>query len=150
MNTISTTYRVSIHASPEATFDYVSDLTRHGEWNEGLIIQALTPGPVGVGSRYHTVGRVLEKDRPNDLQVTAYQPPSRFAFLVDDPNFKDITHEFNFTAQDGGTLLTRTVTSHMPLLKRAAWRLIIFPLIDRPSMDKCLKALKANLERQNS
>jgi hypothetical protein len=36
MKTITNTFRVSINARPEAVFAYVSDLTRHGEWNSGL------------------------------------------------------------------------------------------------------------------
>ena len=134
-------------AKPETVFAYVSDLTRHGEWNEGLRIEALTPDPVGVGSRYHTVGNVLKKDRPNELEVTIYQPPSKFTFVVQDPNFKEITHEFTFTAQDSGALLERTVKSNMPLLVWLFWRLIVFPFIDRPAMNKSLAELKAVLER---
>ena len=143
----SNTFPLTILASLETVFAYVSDLTRHGEWNEGLRIEALTSGPVGVGSRYHTVGNVLKKDRPNELEVTIYQPPTRFVFVVQDPNFKEITHEFAFTAQENGTLLERTVTSNMPLLTWLFWRLIIFPFIDRPSMNKSLARLKEVLER---
>jgi hypothetical protein len=67
---------------------YVSDLTRHGEWNTGLRIEALTPGSPGVGSRYRTVGNVLKRDFPNELEVTVYQPLTKFAFVDQDPNFK--------------------------------------------------------------
>ena len=143
----SNTFLVSINAKPEIVFDYVSDLRRHSEWNEGLRIEALTPGPPGVGSRYHTVGNVLKKDRPNELEVTLFQPPTRFAFVVQDPNFNKIMHEFSIQAKDNGTLLERTVEANMPLLVWIVWRLLIFPFIDRPSMNKSLAALKAVSER---
>jgi hypothetical protein len=125
---------------------YVSDLTRHGEWNTGLRIEALTPGSPGVGSRYRTVGNVLKRDFPNELEVTVYQPPTKFAFVDQDPNFKEITHEFAFFASENGTLLERTVTSNMSLHVWLFWRAIVFPFIDRPSMNKNLAQLKANLE----
>jgi hypothetical protein len=147
MPKVSNTYPISINAAPEIAFNYVSDLTRHGEWNAGLRIETLTPGPPGVGSRYRTVGNVLKKDFPNELEVTVFQPPTKFAFVVQDPNFKEITHEFAFLAPESGTLLERTVTSNMPLLVWLFWRLIVFPFIDRPSMNKSLAQLKANLER---
>jgi Polyketide cyclase / dehydrase and lipid transport len=147
MKKVSTTYHLAINAECDKVFAYVSDLTLHGEWNVGLRIESLTSEPPGVGNRYHTVGNVLKKDRPNELEVTIYQPPNKFAFVVQDPNFKEITHEFAFSGQDGGTLLVRTVKSNMPLLVWLFWRLIVFPFIDRPAMNKSLATLKATLER---
>jgi uncharacterized protein YndB with AHSA1/START domain len=147
MKTITNTFRVSINAKPEAVFAYVSDLTRHGEWNSGLRIEAVTSGPASVGSQYRSVGKAFNQDRPNELRVTGYQPPTRFAFVAHDPNFKDITHEFIVSPQDGGTLLERTVTAHMPPHIEFVWRLVIWPLIDRPGMNKSMAALKAQLER---
>ena len=78
--------------------------------------------------------------------MTIYQPLTRFAFVVQDPNFKEITHKFSIDAQNNGTLLQRTVTAKMPLLTWLFWRLIIFPFIDRPSMNKSLAELKVMLK----
>lgn len=51
MTHVSNVYSVVINAAPETVFNYVSDLTRHPEWSGGkLKIEALTPGPVGIGS----------------------------------------------------------------------------------------------------
>ena len=46
---------VDIRRSPEAVFDYCSDLSRESEWNPMMKrIEKLTDGPIGVGVRYAT------------------------------------------------------------------------------------------------
>ncbi|MGQ0602338.1 MAG: SRPBCC family protein [Anaerolineales bacterium] len=149
MTTLTNTYRVLINAQPETVFAYVSDLTRHPEWSGGrLKIEAVSSGPIAAGSRYHSHGDVAgQKDRPNELRVTQYQPPTRFAFVATDPDFGEVPHEFAFTPQAGGTLLERTVTVTLPPVRAFAFRTFIQPLIGKPMMDKALAALKAKLER---
>jgi uncharacterized protein YndB with AHSA1/START domain len=149
VTTVTNVYRVVIHAQTEAVFAYSSDLTRHPEWSGGhLSVEALSPGPVAVGNQYVSHGDVPgQKDRPNQLRVTEYQPPSRFAFIAQDPGFGDVVHEFRCTPQDGGTLLERTVTLTLTPLMAFAFRTVIQPLIGKPSMDKALATLKTNLEQ---
>jgi uncharacterized protein YndB with AHSA1/START domain len=149
MTTVATTFSVQINAKPDKVFAYVSDLTRHPEWSGGqLKIQALSNGPVAVGSQYRSQGEVLnEKERPNELRVTEYSPSSRFSFVAKDPGFGDVTHEFAFKAQSGGTLMERTVTSNLPALMAFMFRTFIFPLVGKPQMDKALAKLKAIMEK---
>ncbi len=149
MTTVVTTYPVFIKAKPEAVFAYVSDLTRHPEWSGGqLKIEPLTAGPVAVGSQYRSKGEVAtQKDRPNDLRVTEYQPPSRFTFVAKDPDFGDVLHVFDFKPQDGGTLMERTITINLPGFRAFAFRTFIRPLIGQPMMDKAFAQLKNHLEQ---
>jgi uncharacterized protein YndB with AHSA1/START domain len=149
MTTVTHTYEVLIRAKPEAVFGYVADLTRHPEWSGGkLKIEPVTPGPVAVGSRYRSAGDVAgQKDRPNELRVTDYQPPSRFTFVANDPDFGDVPHEFTFQPQAGETLIKRTVTVTLPPLRAFVFRTFIQPLVGRPMMDKAFAALKTRLEQ---
>ena len=150
MTTLTNTYRVMINAPPEAVFAYVSDLTRHPEWSGGrLKIEALSATPVAAGSQYLSHGDVAgQKDRPNQLRVTQYQSPARFAFVAQDPDFGEVPHEFTFKSQAGGTLLERTVTVTLPPVRAFVLRTFIQPLIGKPMMDKALAALKAKLEQR--
>jgi len=152
VTTVTNVYRVVIHAQPAAVFDYISDLTRHPEWSGGrLRVDARTPGPVAVGAQYVSHGDVPgQKDRPNQLRVTEYQPPSRFAFIAQDPGFGDVVHAFRCTPQDGGTLMERTVTLTLAPLMAFAFRTVIQPLVGKPSMDKALAALKTKLEQPSA
>jgi uncharacterized protein YndB with AHSA1/START domain len=149
MTTVTNTFQVLISAQPDAVFAYVSDLTRHGEWNSGLRIEAVTSGPAAMGSQYRSFGEVAgQKNRPNELRVTRYEPPARFAFVAKDPDFKEVTHEFTFRSQNGGTLLERVVTVELSPLFAIAFRAVISPLIGKPAMDKALASLKAKLEQR--
>jgi len=149
MTIITTTYPVVINAQPEAVFAYVSDLTRHPEWSGGrLKIEAVSPRPVTVGSQYLSRGDVAgQKDRPNELRVTHFETPSRFTFVANDPDFGEVSHEFVFKPQAGGTLVERIVTVNMPPLNAFIFKAFIHPLIGRPMMNKALAALKAKMEQ---
>lgn len=142
---VTNTFPVLINAKPEDVFAYVSDLARHGEWNEGLKIEVVTSGPVGAGSQYRSWGN-HGKGLLNEVKVTDYQPPIRFTFVSSQVGIENVTHEFNFSPQDGGTLVKRTVTGHMTPIFEFVWRLIIWSLSDRPSMNKSLATLKAQIE----
>ncbi len=148
MTDVANLYRVWINASPEKVFAYVSDLTRHPEWSGGkLRIEPLTPGPVGVGSQYKSFGEVAgQLNRPNELRVTHYEPPTRFAFAAQDPGFGEVVNDFRFIPQDGGTLMERTLSIKMNLLMAFAFRLFIRPLVGQPMMDKAFARLKESLE----
>ena len=147
LKTVTATYRVSINVKPEAAFAYISDLTRHGEWNDHLSVEALTPAPVQVGNEYVSWGRTLYEKRRNELKVTAYQPSTRFAFMAQDSDFKDVMHEFKISPQDGGSLVERTVTVPMTPFMEFLWHWVIWPLINRPENNRSMMALKAQLER---
>ena len=109
---VTNVFSVLINAKPEAVFTYVSDMTRHSEWNEGLKIEAVTSGPVGTGSQYRSWGN-HGKGLLNEVKITDYQPPTRFTFVPSQAGLNNVTHEFSFAPQDGGTLVKRTVTGHM-------------------------------------
>jgi uncharacterized protein YndB with AHSA1/START domain len=149
MSTTVRTHQVLVRAPQQAVFDYVSDLTRHPEWNGRLRIEAVSPGPVQVGKEYVSHGAVAtQKNRPNTVQVTEYAPPRVFGFVSHDPAFGKVFHMFNFTEQNGGVLVTRTMTLSLPPLAAVAFRLFIYPLIGRPAMNKSMSALKSRLEEK--
>lgn len=148
MKTVTNTFPVSINAKPEDVFAYVSDLMKHIEWNDGLKIEAVTSGPPGIGSQYRSWG--IPGKRLNEIKITEFQPPTRFAFVVRQIGFDDIRHEFILRAQGDGTLLERIVTAHMKPFTEFVWRLIIWPLSDRPAMNKSMAALKEKAEQYSS
>ena len=146
MTSVTNTSRVLLNAPPSEVFAYVSDITHHPEWSGGpLKIEALTPGPVAIGSQYRSTGGV--SDRTNELRVTAYEPPTRFAFVAKDPDFGEVTHEFTFKAENGGTLMERAVTAPMPFLLSIIFRLYLYPSQGKPLMDKAMANLKAKWEK---
>ena len=157
MTTVVRTTQVLVHAPIQTIFDYVSDLTKHPEWSGGeLKIEAVTPGPIAVGKEYLSKGQVAtQKDRPNTVQISEYEPPrtlapgasaGEFGFVAKDPDFGKVFHLFTFTEQGGGVLVKRTITLSLNPLVAFGFRFFIYPLIGRPSMNKAMAALKLKLE----
>ena len=132
MRTISNTFTVFIHAKPDHVFDYVADLTRHSEWNAGLKVEAVASNPMGTGAQYHSWGK--PGNRLNKIKIVGFQPPIRFTFVASQAGFSDVRHEFVVRPEDDGTKLDRTVTTKMPLHTEILWRMILWPLFDRPAI----------------
>lgn len=150
MTTVVRTHRILVRAPVQRAFAYVSDLTLHPEWSGGeLKIEALTPGPIAVGKEYRSRGEVaVQKDRPNTVRISAYEPPLRFGFVANDPDFGDVSHVFTFREQNNGTLIERIMTVSLNPIVSILFRFLIYPFIGRPSMDKSLARLKEKLENQ--
>ena len=150
MTTVLRRHQVLVNAPLHQTFDYVSDLTRHPEWSGGeLKIEALTPGPIAVGKEYRSRGEVaVQKDRPNTVRISAYEPPHKFGFVANDPDFGDVSHVFTFTQQVGGVLIERAMTVSLNPIVAFGFRFLIYPFVGRPSMNKSLARLKEKLENR--
>src|SRR6266498_4175377 len=114
MTTVIRSEQILVHAPLQSTFDYVSDLSRHPEWNGGLKIEALTPGPIAVGKEYASRGVVaVQKDRPNTVRVSVYEPVHKFGFVAEDPDFGPVSHVFTFEERNGGVSVRRTMTVNL-------------------------------------
>jgi len=150
MTNLVRVHQVLVKAPLQETFDYVSDLTRHPEWSGGeLKIESLTPGPIAVGKEYASRGEVaVQKNRPNTVQVTEYEPPYRFGFAAKDPDFGIVSHVFTCTGQDGAVLVQRAMTMNLHPLMAILFRFFIYPLVGRPSMNKSMAGLKEKLEEK--
>jgi uncharacterized protein YndB with AHSA1/START domain len=150
MTTVVRTHSIQVRAPLQTSFDYVSDLTRHPEWSGGeLKIEPLTPGPIAVGKEYASRGEVaIQKDRPNTVRISTYDPPHTFGFVANDPNFGDVFHVFTFQEQSGGVLIQRRMTLSLNPFIAIAFRFLVYPLIGSPSMEKSLALLKARLEEK--
>ncbi len=147
MTTAIRSEQILVRAPLQSAFDYVADLSRHPEWSGGLKIEALTQGPIAVGKEYVSRGEVaVQKNRPNTVRVSVYEPPNRFGFIARDPDFGDVTHEFIFEQRGQDLSIRRTITLNLNPFVAFAFRTIVYPLVGRPSMLKSMAALKAKLE----
>jgi hypothetical protein len=148
MRKVVRVHRVLVHAPLEVAFEYVSDLTRHPEWSGGeLKIEEVTSAPIAVGKEYFSQGEVaIQKNRPNTVQISTYEPPHKFGFVARDPDVGDVFHLFSFEEQNGAVLISRTMTLSLNPIIAILFALFIYPLVGRPSMEKSLKALKLQLE----
>ena len=146
MATFSISFSIHVNVPPEIAFAYVADLARHGEWNPGLKVIAISEGSTTVGSRFQSVGHVMGREIHDELYVTEYQPPVCFAFFVKSGlGGEELTHEFMLQPKDGGTLVTRTATATVSL-----WLKLLAPIVGalfvNSEMTRSLERLKAKLE----
>ena len=99
-------YGIFINAEPTAVYDYLADFTKHGEWSEGLNVEAVSEGPTEVGSEFKSVGKQFGKDVANDIKVIEAQRPSRLAFVAS-ADGTDFLQEIDLSESGGGTPLRR-------------------------------------------
>jgi uncharacterized protein YndB with AHSA1/START domain len=149
MTAVVKTNQTLVHAPLELAFEYISDLSLHPEWSGGLKIEEVTPDPVAVGKEYTSHGEVaVQKDRPNTVRVSHYEPPHKFGFVAQDPDFGEVSHEFTFSAQNKNVIITRIMTVEMNPVMAFLFNIFIYPLIGGPAMNKSMAALKVKLERK--
>ncbi len=108
----SAVYTVDVKAPWSRVFDYVADVSRHGEWgsaDDHMMAAAEKPGAPAMGSRYKADGLLNGKPNQSTVTITALEPPKRLAFDAEDSN-SVFHHEFTFSPSNGGTRVERHVT----------------------------------------
>ena len=108
----SAEYSVDVKAPQATVFDYVADVSRHGEWgsaDDHMKATAERPGPPATGSRYKADGMLNGKPNASVVTITALESPKRLAFDAEDSN-SVFHHEFTFSPAAGGTHVERHVT----------------------------------------
>lgn len=108
----SADYAIDINAPQAKVFEYVADVSRHGEWGSEADHMKATPerpGAPAVGSRYKADGMLNGKANPSVVTITAVEAPKRVAFDAADAN-SVFHHEIVLTPTGGGTHVERHVT----------------------------------------
>jgi uncharacterized protein YndB with AHSA1/START domain len=71
---------VVVDAPPEETWAVVSDIPLQPEWmHEMKEVRLTTPGPAHAGTRGHATVRIAGISVTDPVEVTAFEPPTRFA-----------------------------------------------------------------------
>ncbi|MSQ28163.1 MAG: SRPBCC family protein [Dehalococcoidia bacterium] len=147
---------VRVHASPETTFAYLSDLSQHREWTaEPSAADPVDDAPVAKGKRYSSNNIFMGKPLVDNLEVTVVEPSrqrpgrspasSRFGFIARGPQAV-VDYVFTLRADGGDTVVERTTT----VVEMPAFLKLIFPLIyafvGRKSDENSLQQFKARVE----
>jgi uncharacterized protein YndB with AHSA1/START domain len=143
----SASYSVDVKAPQARVFDYVADVSRHGEWgsaDDHMKAVAEKPGPPAMGSRYSAEGMLNGKPNHSVVTITAIDAPKRVAFDAEDSN-SVFHHEFTFSPANGGTHVERHVTMtkgpfYFPLV------LAVFKSTVQKNYNGAMSNLKTKLE----
>ena len=64
-------------------FAFVADPNNMSKWNSAVVsLEQITPGAVGVGSKYKSVGEMMGRRIEGEMQVTAYEPDTKCGYQV--------------------------------------------------------------------
>jgi hypothetical protein len=125
---LDTTVEVWVPRPPEAVFAFVAEgfFDNHPRWDPAVEMVKDTPGPVAVGARGREIRRFLGR-QVAEVEVTAFEPPSRFALRNRSGPF-ELDRAFSFEPVNGGTGIRFSFRMRpRPLPLRLA-----FPLLRRP------------------
>lgn len=64
-------------------FAFVANPNNMSKWNSAVVsLEQVTPGVVGVGTKFKTVGEMMGRRIEGEMQVTAYEPDTKCGFQV--------------------------------------------------------------------
>jgi uncharacterized membrane protein len=121
---------VEIARNPEDVFAYVTDVSRHHEWQEGVVSAAVeTEGPAQVGSRVVHRRRIGLGTVATTSEITALEAPRLIAFRgVDGPIRAEGTQRIEPVGEGSRVSLEMEMRGHgfgalmLPLARRQAAR----------------------------
>jgi uncharacterized membrane protein len=106
-----------VDAPIDATWAVLSDIPRQPEWMRDMKRVAIeTPGSVGVGTRAEATVRILGIAVSDPVEITAFEPPVRFAIRHDGLFSGDGVITLEPGADDTTTIVRWTETLGPPLL----------------------------------
>jgi uncharacterized membrane protein len=74
---------IEISRPAQEVFDYVGDLSRHTEWQTGLVrVEVETDGPTTLGSRAKETRHVPGGNQTYEYEITRWDPPRAAGFEV--------------------------------------------------------------------
>ena len=134
-----------VNCSPEAAFQYLSDLTRHPEWAANkLDIQKTSDGPTVEGTTFHSAGHLMGKHE-GEVRIIELVPNEKIVYEADDDTGR-FRHSILLAPADGGTMITKSaeVLETRALTMKLASPLL--GLIVPRGLQQDLEKIKARLE----
>jgi len=135
--------QTTINAAPDRVFEYVSDMTRHGEWAQHELRVSRTSSTDGLGATYSSVAKQFGTQKETQV-VVQHESPRHFAF--DATGSLGLAHHaFEIAPAGSGSQVSKT----MELTKPSLMARIVSPMIGkqtRKSLEQDLAGIKQKLE----
>jgi carbon monoxide dehydrogenase subunit G len=102
------TVSTSINRPLQEVFDFFSDPANTPKWQNGTkSAKWISEGPLGSGSVFQTVGKLMGREMTVEIEITQYDPPNVVGMKGQNGPMKfEATNKFE--PKDNGTLLTQT------------------------------------------
>ena len=139
--------QVVINAPAEKVFNYLADITKHGEWgnpSQKLQVTKTSEGPIGQGSTFASVGQQFGTQN-DTVTITEYVPNSR---VVYEANGKagNIRHTFELAPAEGGVRVTKRFEAVQPKMPFALFLPIVSAFLLPGNLKADLERIKARVE----
>ena len=80
---INLDFGVLIDRPTKDVFAFVSNPNNMSKWNSAVVsLEQVSPGAVGVGSKFKTVGEMMGRRIEGEMQITAHEPDTKCGFQV--------------------------------------------------------------------
>jgi len=64
-------------------FAFITDPTNMSKWNSAVVsLEQITPGAVGLGTRFKNIGEMLGRRIEGEMQVVAFEPDSKYGLQM--------------------------------------------------------------------
>jgi carbon monoxide dehydrogenase subunit G len=64
-------------------FAFVANPNNMSKWNSAVVsLEQITPGEVGVGTKFKSTGEMMGRRIEGEMQVTAYEPDTKCGFQI--------------------------------------------------------------------
>ena len=64
-------------------FAFITNPNNMSKWNAAVVsMEQMTPGAVGVGTKFKNVGEMLGRRIEGEMQVVAFEPDSKYGFQM--------------------------------------------------------------------
>ncbi|MCB0120440.1 MAG: SRPBCC family protein [Anaerolineales bacterium] len=93
---INLDFGVLIDRPMKDVFAFVANPNNMSKWNSAVVsLEQVSPGDVGVGTKFKSVGEMMGRRIEGEMQVTAYEPDTKCGFQVNaGPMKMDLTLSF--------------------------------------------------------
>ena len=93
---INLDFGVLVDRPMKDVFAFASNPNNMSQWNSAVVsLQQSTPGAVGVGTKFKTVGEMMGRRIEGELQIAIYEPDTKCGFqLQADPMQVNLTLAF--------------------------------------------------------
>ena len=141
---------VVVQRPQQEVFEYLTQVSRHGEWSPKPWRLEGNPGPLASGTRFTSYGWVPgDKEHRNEVEVTECAPPSRITWETTEEQAPGrFVSTYVLTPEGSGTKVDRTFEFPQP----TGFVGVIFPVISalvvKPNFNKGMTLFKQRLESE--
>jgi len=74
---------VLIDKPAEEVFTFITNPANMSKWNSAVVsLEQITPGEVGMGTKFKSVGEMMGRRIEGEMQVVAFEPNSKYGFQM--------------------------------------------------------------------